>query len=545
MPSNMLLNWVKKIKKTDCLLVLLWLLAFIIINPIGEFPINDDWAYTKNVYNLAVKHIFVVDQFPAMNLISQTVYGTVVVWLFGFSFFVLRLSIVLLSIFASISFKKIIYLLSNNNDWFSFYITAFVFFNPLFLSLSFTFMTDMFFVSMLIFAFLNFYKYSQTEKIKYYLLYLFFTLIAVLNRQHGLLISLLSLSLIIKETKNIKLYLLILVPPILTWLVHDEYRHYLTKNSIAHGIQYSNDLLHYLKTANLKDHFQRAGDSLLVVGGTLIPVIIIIASTIKNHFSKTYHWIVLLLLSGITFYLISFDVDFYPLGNISTILEVGPKAIKTNTNVVYSESITYYRTIIMFFSAISIVIFFSFILKQQSALLVKNKLLYYIIISVIIIFFLFISISKAYFDRYTIPMIVLLCITLIPYEIKINKVGILFFSAYLALLYLVSVFEIKDYFNWQTTRWKALEILNTNGVSANKIDGGFEYNGWYKPNKNYSDEGKSWWWVDDDQYVVTTAKLPNYNIDTFYVYQKYIPYTTDTVLVLKKNNQINMIGTQD
>ena len=54
--------------------------------------------------------------------------------------------------------------------------------------------------------------------------------------------------------------------------------------------------------------------------------------------------------------------------------------------------------------------------------------------------------------------------------------------------------------------------------------------------KNNSDEGKSWWWVDDDQYVVTTAKLPNYNIDTFYVYQKYIPYTTDTVLVLKKQS---------
>lgn len=337
MPSTTLLNWVKKIKKTDYLLVFLWLMAFIIITPFGEFPINDDWAYTKNVYNLAVKHTFVVDQFPAMNLISQTVYGSVVVWLFGFSFFVLRLSILLLSICSSISLKKIIYLLSNNNEWFSFYITACVFFNPLFLSLSFTFMTDMFFVSMLIFAFLNFYKYCQNNKLKYYLLYLFFTLIAVLNRQHGLLISLLSLSLIIKETKSIKLYLLILVPPILTWLVHDEYRHYLTKNSIAHGIQYSSDLLHYLKTANLNDHFQRAGDSLLVVGGILIPIVTTITGPIKNNFSKTYYWIVLLIMSGITLYLISFDAEFYPLGNISGLLEIGPKAIKTNAAMVYSR----------------------------------------------------------------------------------------------------------------------------------------------------------------------------------------------------------------
>jgi hypothetical protein len=398
---------------------------------------------------------------------------------------------------------------------------------------------------MLIFAFLNFYKYCQNNKLKYYLLYLFFTLIAVLNRQHGLLISLLSLSLIIKETKSIKLYLLILVPPILTWLVHDEYRHYLTKNSIAHGIQYSSDLLHYLKTANLNDHFQRAGDSLLVVGGILIPIVTTITGPIKNNFSKTYYWIVLLIMSGITLYLISFDAEFYPLGNISGLLEIGPKAIKTNAAMVYSEAMTYYKILVILYCAISVIMCFSFILKQQSALLIKSKLLYYIVISISIIFFLFISVSKAYFDRYSIPMIVLLCIALIPNEIKINKTRILFFSVYLAVLYLVSVFEIKDYFNWQTTRWKALEILNAKGISANKIDGGFEYNGWYKPNKNYSDVGKSWWWVDDDQYVVTTAKLPNYTIETFYIYQKYLPYTTDTVFVLKKNSQINSTDTHD
>lgn len=147
---------------------------------------------------------------------------------------------------------------------------------------------------------------------------------------------------------------------------------------------------------------------------------------------------------------------------------------------------TYYKILVILYCAILVIMCFSFILKQQSALLIKSKLLYYIVISISIIFFLFISVSKAYFDRYSIPMIVLLCIALIPNEIKINKTRILFFSVYLAVLYLVSVFEIKDYFNWQTTRWKALEILNAKGISANKIDGGFEYNGWYKPNKNYS-----------------------------------------------------------
>jgi len=47
MRNSKIIGLFKYFKKSDYLLILMWILAFIIINPIGEFPINDDWAYAK------------------------------------------------------------------------------------------------------------------------------------------------------------------------------------------------------------------------------------------------------------------------------------------------------------------------------------------------------------------------------------------------------------------------------------------------------------------------------------------------------------------
>jgi len=290
-------------------------------------------------------------------------------------------------------------------------------------------MTDMFFASILIFALYNFYKYWQFKILKYYLLYLLFTVIAVLNRQHGLLLSLISLSLITNSTKNIKSYFLILMPLIISWLAHDKYRHYLTKNGIGHGIQYLGNLWDYLKTAQLNEHYLRAGDALLVIGGIILPIVIIILTSSKNSLSKHInYWFTLFILSSVILFLISFDINYFPQGNISKLLEIGPKAIKKVTPTINSNMMEYYKWSLIILSTGALICGFSFIIKKQSALFVKSKMMYTIILLISIVFFVFVSISKAYFDRYTIPIILFLIICLIPETLKINKTSNLMLS---------------------------------------------------------------------------------------------------------------------
>lgn len=102
------------------------------------------------------------------------------------------------------------------------------------------------------------------------------------------------------------------------------------------------------------------------------------------------------------------------------------------------------------------------------------------------------------------------------------------------LLYSVAILEVKDYFRWQEVRWTALNELTKQGISVEQIDGGFEYNAWYKSEGARSKEGKSWWWVNDDEYVLSKQRLKNYEVQKIYPFIRLIPYTTDSIYILHK-----------
>jgi len=114
--------------KAKLFLFFLWMLALVVINPFGEYPINDDWAYARNVYDLVVNGKFIVDPWPAMNLVSQTIYGSIFAGLFGFSFTVRRISIFVLALFSSFFLYYLGFNLSSSNLWIAFCVFIFFFF---------------------------------------------------------------------------------------------------------------------------------------------------------------------------------------------------------------------------------------------------------------------------------------------------------------------------------------------------------------------------------------------------------------------------------
>lgn len=74
---------------------LFWLVAIqvaatLVVRPRGEFPVNDDWAYTHSVQWLLSEHRVRLSDWIAMNLLPQTLLGGAVAKLFGFSFETLR-----------------------------------------------------------------------------------------------------------------------------------------------------------------------------------------------------------------------------------------------------------------------------------------------------------------------------------------------------------------------------------------------------------------------------------------------------------------------
>jgi hypothetical protein len=74
------------------LLALIWTFMVIVVNPVGNFPLNDDWAYGYSVQALVENGQLRFSDWTASNLFGQVLWGALFCLPFGFSFTALRLS---------------------------------------------------------------------------------------------------------------------------------------------------------------------------------------------------------------------------------------------------------------------------------------------------------------------------------------------------------------------------------------------------------------------------------------------------------------------
>jgi hypothetical protein len=140
------------------LIAAIYIVCALLVNPRGEFPLNDDWAYTRSAFRLASGQGLRIDEWSAPSLVGQALYGGLLVRLVGQHFIVLRLSTLLLSCgIAILLFSTLIRLGTGRGiAWVA--VLAWIF-NPIQFWLSFTFMTEipfLFFVAVGIWSFLQF-----------------------------------------------------------------------------------------------------------------------------------------------------------------------------------------------------------------------------------------------------------------------------------------------------------------------------------------------------------------------------------------------------
>ena len=120
-----------------------FLLVLIIVRPWGDYPLNDDWQYARVVRHLAETWHFKVDVGIAPALVVQAYLAAFLVYIFGFSHLLLRLLTVVLAvilvwvvdrILATVRARPRVRVLA----------CALLIFNPIFLHLACTFMTEIY-----------------------------------------------------------------------------------------------------------------------------------------------------------------------------------------------------------------------------------------------------------------------------------------------------------------------------------------------------------------------------------------------------------------
>jgi hypothetical protein len=181
--------------------VALWALAFALGNPVGNFPLNDDWSYA-----LAVKHLLETGEFRppgwiSTTLIGQTLWGALFCLPFGYSVNVLRMATLVAGALGMMGFSLLLQELGCDRRK-TMLGTLLLGFNPLYFGLADTFMTDVDFSALSIFSVLFFCRYLRERRTASLLASLGLALAALSMRQLGLFLPMAMFATLVLENRH-------------------------------------------------------------------------------------------------------------------------------------------------------------------------------------------------------------------------------------------------------------------------------------------------------------------------------------------------------
>ena len=176
-------------------------------------------------------------------------------------------------------------------------------------------------------------------------------------------------------------------------------------------------------------------------------------------------------------------------------------------------------------------------LEKKSLILLNN--------STAFIYFLPLGLSF-FFDRYLLLLLPLSMVMVLNSLDNTNRFKLNFKTRLFTLLTILSIgiFTVAtthDYLSWNRIRWQALENLMQAQITPDRIDGGFEFNGWYLYDPNYPvrknlKNNDVWWWSEKNDYVIAFSPIEGYTAIEQHSLQNWLPFPSDRILVLQKNN---------
>jgi 4-amino-4-deoxy-L-arabinose transferase-like glycosyltransferase len=534
-------------------LFLFWCIGIFIANTSGNFPVNDDWSYSKTVKIFIETGNYELTGWAVVPMLTQILCGSLWCLIFGFSFEVLRFSTIVLSI-VGLFFVYQIYNEATKKITPKLIAMSIIAFNPIFFLLSNTFMTD---IPYFVFSVISIYlciMYFQNKKPNYLFLAMLFSLGATFIRQIGILIPIsfaITVFLDRKKTFSKRILPFFYVALILSLLV-------LFQNlirTVAEFPFFQNERMNKLvSTIGLKNgygflFFIKNSFALLVYLGLFIsPFLVYYYKDMIWVFSekrrKKFFLLIVSLSVIITFYLVTIKKILPLREGVLFYYGLGPATLKDvdilglpHINVIPQQV----WIILTFVGIVSFILLFACLFKS-----IWNRYKSYqfeepgILFMIINIVLMFITLSLMdFYERYLllfIPLLLFVVLKLIGVNERKNNYLRAAAVFYLILIMTFSVLSTHDYFDWNRSRWKALDYLKKElKISESNIDGGFEFNGWNGCNINYKPKPPlSWWWVKNDDYIISFGYLQNYKVVKKYNYQSWLFISTGTIFVLKK-----------
>lgn len=498
--------------------LLLWGLCIFIVNPVGEFPLNDDWGYAQVVKRLLDTGQYEPGTWPVMTLFTQVYWGAAFAAIFGFSFTILRLSTLALAILGSYWIFRENLRLSSDRYW-SWIAMCCLLLNPLYFQLSFTFMTDVPFTVGIIGAILLFRRAFEEDNGWYWAAACAATVTATLIRQPALLLApAFGLAVVLRrpswKSAGWALAAIVLSYGALLWYVY-----FIGLQGETPGAPESlGPLIRRLRFPLILELLvKRGGAILFYVSVFVLPLLLLRISSSKLKPRSRKQWIGIGVAACITITFAYFSWSELPVGNIIEFFGSGPTPMVGRDNRYFDPANIPYVLwpLLRVGGYMAVFLCLYFLISRLPHVphwrewpprtFWKLGLFFFILA-----YSLYLLLDRIHFDRYYLAILPPAILFLTSTQAIANtrwKISVV--CLFLLLTGLFSVGATRDNLNWNRTRWSVLRLMvEKEGIPPEKIDGGLEFNGWYGtgPQNPFSFEHKSWWFVNEDQYVLSFSK---------------------------------------
>lgn len=498
---------------------------FVAAPPRGEFPLNDDWAYAWSVRHLLQTGELRISDWTSATAILQVILGALSAKLGGgFSFTALRWSTLIVSFVGCLALYDLLQQLGApalSALLAGLALAA----NPMYVYLSYTFMSDVFYFSMMLLS-LGFYVRGLKHDAEWALFAgSIFAGLSYLSRQLGVTLpAAIALAIILKQRRiRWRSLLMATLIPVLIIVSHTiwlRYFHGLPWGLELNAVQNSFKVL--LQPTLPLNVIWRLLLGMLYMGIFTLPVMAAAGLSLSLERERLIRlgkifgvWLVALGVSvAAVVYLTGIPMPY--LANVINREGIGVLSLAGKKSPITPDWVFWLVTAVSPFAGAAQGALWTEValnVRREGSppagvLLIASALM--AALTAIIIFM---------WDEYLlvfIPAGLYLALRLGPLKTRGWVVG---FTVCAAML-VYSLYEMSDHMAWNAARWAAGEKLVAQGIAPEAIDGGFEWVGWYEFEtalpvaiaRGQKDNLFAWLTVTPDQYRLAFEPLKGYTV---------------------------------
>jgi hypothetical protein len=548
-------------------LVCAWLALVFLTNPSGAFPLNDDWSYSRAVETLVDDGRLEFTSWTSMTLIAQVLWGALFCLPFGFSFLALRLSTVVLGAVGLIAAYGVLRELGTGRRV-ALLGAAAVGVNPLYFSLSLTFMTDVPFSVLAMLSILFLVRSLRTDAWADRAVGFTLAGAAVLIRQPGIVIPIaFAIAVAIRYGLRRKTLIDAFLPAgalmgvVLLYQPIARATIGLPQGFIgAHGIL---DGIRSSASEGFLSVPRAIGDrlwlQLIYLGLFVLPVAVVMVTDVwqrtqwerrRQHIAIGF--MVVAALGGV----VVWRGELMPLsGNVLFDLGLGPVLLRDTYLLGLPHGPTAPEVFWVAITAAAVLGSASLVasvwLVVKRAIAAREapgsdrdvRMLFVVTVGVVYAAGVALATSSpqyAFFDRYVVflllPAIAIVC-RAAPMPQGRRSAALSAGVVLVSLFGLFSVAGTHDYLAWNRARWQAVGDLARDGVPQTKINGGFEFNAWYGYDPRHPTATSRPWWIRENEYVVAFGPIDRYVKMRSYRYWRWLPFGHGAVFVLRRTRE--------